>query len=470
MPLFRRREATAGTPAETAETITEAGYAGDLIRVVAAMRSANPDIRRAAVDGLARYREPEALTAVLAAVRDPDRRVREGVVGALAAWPGDHGKVGALLDMAMHDADWGVRRRAVETVAASDTGGVDIVGPLIGILRVDYGATPPDGGSRDAAYVRMAAARALGLHGDPRAVNPLIDALRDDEVVSSAAAEALIALDSDRAVDPLVGALRDPKNHPVSREVIQHVVKFLRPRGDRRVKDALLAGYADSGSTSSCYTSALVDLADGDEAVVAALIAELERARSPEAAAHGLARLGDPRAIGPLAAAFRKNFAASSALGQLAAALVSFGEPGIKAMLEALPEEGWAHSMRSQAAAALEKIGDPRAAVALVPDPAERARLADMRARYQSADYAGATVAQLTQMLTEQFAWMGQNDHRYGEAQAEFDVREVQIAAIGEELNRRGGEQLMRTVHGQIQRGWQRHLERSWSGIGGWWG
>lgn len=468
MHLFKSKEATV-------KTVTKAASAGDVTRLVTAMRSMNPDVRRAAVHGLARIHEPDALTAVFAAVHDPDRQVRKNVVGALAAWAGDQREVDALLDMAMHDDDWGVRRRAVETLATSDThatsGDASIVEPLIHILRRDHGPTLPDGESRDAAYTRQAAAKALGQQGDPRAVDPLLDALRDVAVVRGAAAEALIRLEDDRAVDPLLEVLRDPKNNEVLWGVVQHVVKFLRQRGDPRVKDALLAGYADSGSASWDYTFALVDLADGDEAVVAALIAELRRTPDPRAAAFGLARLGNPRAIDPLAAAFQENFAAASVLDDLAEALVSFGEPGINAMLEALPEEkGWGQTMRDEAAAALEKIGDPRAAVALVPDPAERARLAEMRTRYHAIDYSGVSVAQLTQMLQEQFAWMDQNEYRYGEARPEFDVREVQIVAIGEELNRRGGEELMRTVHSQVQRDWQRHLERSWSGIGGWLG
>jgi HEAT repeat protein len=473
MHLFKSKEAT--VKEATVKTVTKAANTGDVTRLVAAMRSTNPDVRRAAIDGLARIHEPDALTAVLAAVHDPDWRVRDKVVGALAAWAGDQREVGALLDMAMHDDIWAVRRRAVETLAASDapatSGDASIVEPLIHILWDSPSGSAMPWVLQDAAYTRQAAAKALGRQGDLRAVDALLDALRDDAVVRGAAAVALIELEEGRAVDPLLEVLRDPKNKEVSGDVVQHVVQFLRQRGEPRVKDALLAGYADSGKVSRYYTSALVDLADGDEAVVDALIAELGRHSIPsEAAARGLARLGNPRAVDPLVAAFQKSYACPQVLDDVAEALVSYGEPGINAMLDVLPEEGWGHSMRREAATALEKIGDPRAAVALVPDPAERARLTEMRTRYHAIDYSGVAVAQLTQMLQEQFAWMDQNEYRYREARPEFDVREVQIVAIGAELNRRGGEELMRTVHSQVQRDWQRHLERSWSGIGGWLG
>ena len=63
-------------------------------------------------------------------------------------------------------------------------------------------------------YVRWYTARALGEIKDPRAVEPLIAALKDtDKDVRQAAAEALGKIGDPRAVEPLIAALKDAEWH-----------------------------------------------------------------------------------------------------------------------------------------------------------------------------------------------------------------------------------------------------------------
>lgn len=58
--------------------------------------------------------------------------------------------------------------------------------------------------------VRVSAAFALGVIGDPRAVDPLIGALQDqDSPVRAAAAEALMRIGDVRAIAPLISAMSD---------------------------------------------------------------------------------------------------------------------------------------------------------------------------------------------------------------------------------------------------------------------
>jgi DNA repair photolyase len=62
----------------------------------------------------------------------------------------------------------------------------------------------------DDPNVRYDAAKALGRLGDPRAVEPLISALRD---VCKSAAEALGKIGDSRAIEPLISVLEDKESY-----------------------------------------------------------------------------------------------------------------------------------------------------------------------------------------------------------------------------------------------------------------
>ena len=131
--------------------------------LVAALKDASADVREKAAFGLGQLRDVRAVDPLMGALRDASPDVREQVVFAL----------GQLRD-----------RRAVE--------------PLISALKDEK----PD--------VREQAAFALGQLRDPRSVEPLVIALKDaDGDVREQAAFALGQIRDPRAIDGLTAALKD---------------------------------------------------------------------------------------------------------------------------------------------------------------------------------------------------------------------------------------------------------------------
>ena len=79
--------------------------------------------------------------------------------------------------------------------------------------------------------VRCLAAEALGTLGDPRAIEPLIEALTDEYWdVGSSAAEALWKL-GESAVEPLIGALKKEQKEDV-RFAIERTLKDIQNKQD----------------------------------------------------------------------------------------------------------------------------------------------------------------------------------------------------------------------------------------------
>ena len=77
-------------------------------------------------------------------------------------------------------------------------------------------------------YVRQAAAEVLGKIGDARAVEPLIAALKDESFsVRAAAARALGEIKDPRAVEPLIAALKD-ESFSVRRAAAEALVSLHR--------------------------------------------------------------------------------------------------------------------------------------------------------------------------------------------------------------------------------------------------
>jgi hypothetical protein len=100
--------------------------------------------------------------------------------------------------------------RAMAAEALGELGDPKAVDPLINALKYEAYDT------YDTYYVRASAAAALGELGDPKAVDPLINALKDDDydtydtyLVRASAAAALGELGDPKAVDPLINALKD---------------------------------------------------------------------------------------------------------------------------------------------------------------------------------------------------------------------------------------------------------------------
>jgi len=209
--------------------------------------------------------------------------------------------------------------------------------------------------------VRTAAAGALGQIGDPRAVEPLIAALKDEgESVRSSAARALGKIGDPRAVESLIAALKDKKWHV--RKPAAGALDRLAWKPDRGAAGA--AYWAAKGEWGKCVEIG----APAVEPLIAALKDEDVRMRAVEA----LGKIGDPRAVEPLIAALkdqdeRMRKWAAEALGQI-------GDPrAVEPLIAALKDQ----DVRMRAVEALGKIGDPRAVeplIAALNDRDERVR------------------------------------------------------------------------------------------------
>ena len=133
-------------------------------------------------------------------------------------------RIVTALIAALNDPDREVRRNAVHALSGFDS--PRIVEPMIAVLK-----------DQD-LELRKHAANALARHGDERAVPALITALKDaDPAVRVYAARALGAVGDARAVDPLTAALKD-ENATVRRTAIRAlgaIADGKGPRGARKV-------------------------------------------------------------------------------------------------------------------------------------------------------------------------------------------------------------------------------------------
>jgi HEAT repeat protein len=158
--------------------------------------------------------------------------MKMGIFDFLSRWP-DVEKLEAnkdvkgLIKALDYKKDYNVRRRAVE--ALGKIGDPKAVDPLINALKDED------------EYVRKNAAGALGKIGDPKAVDPLINALKDDDIgVRWRVVEALGKLGDPKAVDPLTNALKDENKY-----MRQGAAEALGKIGDPKAVDALINALKD---------------------------------------------------------------------------------------------------------------------------------------------------------------------------------------------------------------------------------
>ena len=205
---------------------------------------------------------------MIAALHDPDRRVRRSAVEALVT---RGSQVLETLFELLQDTDSQVRYAAAE--ALGRIGSTRAVPALCAALG-------------DADHeVRMGAVLALRALRDWRAVEPLVATLRDpDEWVGDAAAEALGQLGDPRAVPGLIAALDGPWMRRYSATVA------LGELGDPRAAEALIGVLRDDYWLA---TFAIEGLERMGQAAVPALTAALDHphGRVRARAALTLARL-----------------------------------------------------------------------------------------------------------------------------------------------------------------------------------
>ena len=177
-------------------------------------------------------REPKVVDALMAALKDPDRAVREDATIALGMI-GDPRAIDGLIE-AMKDG--AVKRHAIMSLGM--IGDPRALPPVLDALKgkgIRQEGTPTPGCivSED-AFIKEAAATALGHFRDPRVIPDLVMLLKDGVLREKAA--AALALIGDAAIEPLVSFLHDPKASEVESEG-ERVLSFASAR--LTAKDAL---------------------------------------------------------------------------------------------------------------------------------------------------------------------------------------------------------------------------------------
>lgn len=213
----------------------------------------------------------------------------------------------------------------------------------LGNLRSPKAVEPLIAALKDSYWlVRCDAARALGKIGDARAVEPLIEALKDsDKSVRRDAAAALSQIKDERVVEPLIEALKDLSEHERA-SIIKALEAFPT---DERQRALMLVASKKWDEVRALGPGAV-------EPLIYALKDSEQTVRWE--AAEILGKLGDTRAVEPLIAALEGSD------GNLCwTAATSLGEIGDKRAVEPLIEafKKTDYLLRLKAAEALEKLG-----------------------------------------------------------------------------------------------------------------
>jgi len=145
--------------------------------------------------------------ALIAALKDSDRAVREDATIALGQI-GDPRAIDALIE-AMKDG--AVKRHAIMSLGMiGDARALPVVLDAMRGKGIRQDGTPTPGCIvSEEAFIKEAAATALGHFRDPRVIPELIMMLKDGVLRERAAAS--LVLIGDTAIEPLVSFLHDPK-------------------------------------------------------------------------------------------------------------------------------------------------------------------------------------------------------------------------------------------------------------------
>jgi HEAT repeat protein len=170
-------------------------------------------------------KHPKVVDKLLDMLKDPDRAVREDATIALGMI-GDPRAVEGLIE-AMKDG--AVKRHAIMSLGM--IGDARALPPVLNALKgkgIPQDGTPTPGCivSED-AFIKEAAATALGHFRDPRVIPNLIMLLKDANLRDRAAAS--LVLIGDTAIEPLVAFLHDPKASEVESEG-ERVMSFATSR------------------------------------------------------------------------------------------------------------------------------------------------------------------------------------------------------------------------------------------------
>ncbi len=314
--------------------------------LIAALNDADHGVRDHAASSLGKIRDPRAVVPLIAAFKDTngntgvDVGVRESAAAALVT-------IGTVRSLAVSCLGKIKDPRAIEPLIADLTDAGPDLGfragaasalEMIGAPAVDRLIAALKDADTD---VRDLAASALGNIKDPRAIEPLIRALKGRHGIydffPGSAASALVNIGTP-AVEPLIAALRD-----ADRDVRKLAVFALGNIGDPRAVEPIIAALKD-GNTDFQNTAASA-LAEIGAPAVEPLIALLKDTdvNVRLSAASALGMIKDQRSFEALLAGLRESDLAMIAgaypffiqrgeqgsVGVLISALNAFGNEGM---------------------------------------------------------------------------------------------------------------------------------------------
>ena len=206
---------------------------------------------------------------------------------------------------------------------------------------------------------RQAAAKALGVLKDVRAIRPLICALHDDLRVCAGAVEALAQFDFEQVEQPINHALQHGNKY-----IQEHVAKVLAVLGDTRATESLIRLLeAEDNAVRTAAAEALGNLEDvrGIDPLIRALEDDDRTVR--EKAAEGLGKLADMRAVDPLIRSLEDQRSVYG-VGKAAEALGILGDKrAVEPLIKSLDRGGFGVG---KAVLALGQLADSRAVDPLV--------------------------------------------------------------------------------------------------------
>jgi HEAT repeat protein len=328
---------------EAAEALGKLGDSQAVQPLIDALKDSDESVRRSTIEALGKLGDPRAVRPLIHALGDENELVCQAAVEAL-------GRLGGaamdLLVTALKDSDRKVREGVAKTLGK--IGDIRAVRPLVNVLK--------DSDER----VRQAASDALGKINDVRAVGCLITYLKDsDGNVRSGVAKALGRMGGDRAVPPLAAALEDG-----DRNVRQSAVEALGNLGGEQVVASLIRALGDR---ERMVRQAAIDALERvcNAGVMWRLIAGLKSGDKNVrwGTTKVLGSLGDAQAVEPLIAALKDSegivrLSAVEALGKLGDARA------VKPLISVL-EDGDGN-VRSGVAKTLGNLGDARAVDPLI--------------------------------------------------------------------------------------------------------
>ncbi len=170
-------------------------------------------------------KDPKVVDALVGALKDPDRAVREDATIALGMI-GDPKAIDPLIE-AMKDG--AVKRHAIMSLGM--IGDARALPPVLDALRgkgIKQVGTPTPGCIvSEETFIKEAAATAVGHFRDPRTISDLIMLLKDGNLREKVA-DSLVLI-GDNAIEPLVAFLHDPKASEVESEG-ERVLSFATSR------------------------------------------------------------------------------------------------------------------------------------------------------------------------------------------------------------------------------------------------